>query len=244
MRLKFNLPVHRSEPSGSHRGERRQLLAFLIGREHAEPGPDSAPPANYKPFEPRQNPRTCPTPRRAAGDMRQRPYTTLPTSTGLERKPRLAVGRILPRTAAPTMVPGLTPVAHSAPPDELLAEAAETTMAMPKLVDLDLIDGTYQDRLALVDTSVAQLLAAAHATTLGAAEYHRECIDRECEHMDRLFDELFPPTPPRIPQFEDIKVPFASGRRRGPLAIGQETAKLAAMLPAAPARHALPGGAK
>lgn len=52
------------------------------------------------------------------------------------------------------------------------------------------------------------------------------------------------PTPPRIPHFDDLKVQFAAGQHRGPLAIGQDTAGLVAMLPAAPARHALPGGAK
>jgi hypothetical protein len=53
------------------------------------------------------------------------------------------------------------------------------------------------------------------------------------------------PTPPRIPHFDDLKAQFATGRRRGTAAHDlTSVAGLYPALPAPPARHALPGGAK
>jgi hypothetical protein len=243
VRLKLTLPIHR--------GEGRQLLAFVFGAHRPEPVGE--PPANYRPFAPRQNPHTCPQPRHRAGDMRQRPYTTLPTSQGLVSRPRLATGKIVPRTAQPISIPGLTPVAHNAPPDARLArlgeleeDPAETTMAMPQIGDLDLlVYGAFEDRLVLVDVSSEQLLRAAHDTTLRTTQAGLQWLEEASREFDRKADELFPPTPPRIPQFEDIAVPFATGRRRAPSEERRPSvAGLFPALPAAPARHALPGGAK
>ena len=54
------------------------------------------------------------------------------------------------------------------------------------------------------------------------------------------------PTPPRIPHFDDLKrAQFATGQHRAPSAERRPSvAGLFPALPAAPARHALPGGAK
>ncbi len=158
--------------------EKRQLLAFLLGREYAEPGPDPQVPANYRPYVPRHGVSVEPR------------YTKAPTKTPLDiavaRK--LLVGRVrsaAERRAHPAAASSLRPAAHTAPPTGLLHEPV---------------------------------------------------------------DELIPPlrpAPPRIPHFDDLKAAqFAPGRRRAPLPWALESPKLAAMLPAAPARHALPGGEK
>lgn len=173
MRLKFSRPWLNEE--------RRQLLAFLLGREYAEPGPDPQVPANYRPYEPRHGVATAPPSR----------YTQAPTKTPLDiavaRK--LLVGRVrsaAERRAHPTAASGLRPAAHTPPPTALLGAPV---------------------------------------------------------------DELFPPAPlpapPRIPHFDDLRsAQFAPGRRRAPLPWALESPTLAAMLPAAPARHALTGGEK
>lgn len=224
MRLKLTRP---------HLGENhRQLLAFVFGSHRPEPVGE--PPTGYRPFEPRQ-----------------RPYTPVPTSHRVDarRIPSISRGRIMPRGPQPTSVPGLVPAAHAAPPDELLDAGLtgdpETTMAMPLIGDLDmLVYGTYEDRLVLVDTSIGKLLRAAHATTRRELRENMDWFTAASEKFDRMADELFPPTPPRIPQFDDICAPFATGRRRAPGADRPTVAGLFPALPAAPARHALTGGEK
>lgn len=238
MRLKFTLP--------RLTGESRQLLAFVFGSHRPEPVGE--PSAHCRPFVPPQHGQH----RRPPGDMRQRPCTTAPTNHRVEtrRVPALPLGRIVPRGPRPATVSGLTPVAHTAPPDDRLArqlseDLAETTMAMPAVTDLDLlVYGTFEDRLVLVDTSLARLLTAAHDTALRTTQAGLQWLDEASRRFDRMADELFPPQPPRVPQFDDICAPFATGRRRAPGADRPTVAGLFPALPAAPARHALPGGAK
>jgi len=140
---------------------------------------------------------------------------------------------------------------------------------MARIID---VTEPFEKRLALSAASTERLVHAARETTAAVVEIHREVIEHEIDELDahyyRLFPEaaalIFPPhaatTPaggmdrapapplallaPAPSRYDDVAVPFATGRRRAPAAQRQSVAGLFPALPAAPARHALPGGAK
>jgi hypothetical protein len=155
------------------------------------------------------------------------------------------------QTRPPAPTSGLAPVAHSAPPASRLwpADDVESTMAMPKLVDLDdAIDFPFEARLACVTLAVEQGLHAVHEAAASAVDYHLECWSEARDRFDdfavRLWRDDPVPVAASVAVYGDVPVPFATGRRRAPAPERPSVAGLFPALPTAPARHALPGGAK
>lgn len=273
--MSFHLTVHRRQrlmaqppeplPSADDRLPRSrvsvwELLAFVLGvheSQRLDDGPEPVRPVQAAAAGTSHAPRP-PRPGAVAGPVRLRAPLRI-TAVHLHRDRRTGPTQAV-RAA------GLAPAAHTAPPRERLAWSAgdvDSTMAMPR-IDLDrMVDGPFEDRLAAVTFAVDRGLHAVHENAVGAVDYHLECWKQQRDRFDDFAIQLWrdepepvaapcapscapaATAPPDVARYEDVPVPFATGRRRrAPGPQRPTVAGLFPALPAAPARHALPGGSR